>query len=339
MDKGFDIPVVLLIFKRADLLERIIDRVRQVRPRKVYILGDGGRTAQEQKEVEECRGTAEKYIDWECEIIRNYAQTNRGVYENIGKGARWVFEREKTAIFLEDDNLPEVTFFRYCQEMLERFQDDDRVLWICGTNYLEKYDPEDGSSYVFTQHLLPCGWASWSDKFCKMYDGDMIHFEDKGMKKKLKYAYESRTLYRQQYYAMAGTLDKIINKKRVSWDHQMCFSLRSNSAFGIAPKVNQIQNIGVDERSTHGGVSMRNVMTRRFCGIKSYPLEFPLVHPKNIMKDSEFEKRTKNIILMPLPRRIIIQIVRIIKPIFGFSKYDSFSLGALKTKVRHGNEC
>lgn len=335
MDNALNVPVVLFFFKRADLLEQIIERVRQVHPRKMYLLGDGGRTPEEQIEVEKCRIAVEKYIDWDCEIVRNYAVTNRGVYENIGKGARWVFEREKSAIFLEDDNLPEVTFFRYCEEMLDRYAKDTRILWVCGTNYLEKYEPEDGSSYVFSQHLMPCGWASWNDKFLKMYDGDMVHFEDRGMQKKLKYAYECKALYRQQLYAMAGTLDKLKNHKSVSWDHQMCFSLRANSVYGIAPKYNQIKNIGVDERSTHGGVSMRKVMTRRFCGIESYPMEFPLTHPENVVKDAEFERRTKNIILMPLSRRIMIGIVRMIKPIFGFGKYDSVSLAALKARMMH----
>ena len=115
----------------------------------------------------------------------------------------------------------------------------------------------------------------------------------------------------------------------------MCFSLRANSVYGIAPKYNQIKNIGVDERSTHGGVSMRKVMTRRFCGIESYPMEFPLTHPENVVKDAEFERRTKNIILMPLSRRIMIGIVRMIKPIFGFGKYDSVSLAALKARMMH----
>ena len=113
MKEQFDIPVVLLIFKRKDKRTQIIDRVSQVKPKKVYIIADGPRDDSEKKDVLECRAWLEGLIDWDCEVIKNYADTNRGVYENIGEGAKWVFEKEETAIFLEDDNLPEVDFFKF----------------------------------------------------------------------------------------------------------------------------------------------------------------------------------------------------------------------------------
>ena len=77
--------------------------------------------------------TVEFLINWDCEVIKNYAKENRGVYQNIGEGARWVFEREEKAIFLEDDNLPETSFFRFASEMLEKYETAPEVLWICGT--------------------------------------------------------------------------------------------------------------------------------------------------------------------------------------------------------------
>ena len=164
METGFDIPVVVFFFNRPDMILQIMDRIAQVKPRRMYLFCDGGRNEAEWELVHACRRAVEARIDWDCEIIRNYADTNRGVYETIGKGACWVFQREEKAIFLEDDNLPELTFFPYCREMLERYENDRRVLWVCGTNYLQKYQPADGSSYVFTKHLLPCGivgGAAW----------------------------------------------------------------------------------------------------------------------------------------------------------------------------------
>lgn len=331
--KQFEIPVVIFFMHRQDLVLQVLDQIAKVKPKKLYLLGDGGRSKDEWKLVYACRSAVETRIDWDCEVIKDYAEVNRGVYGNIGQGALRVFQKEERAIFLEDDNRPEETFFYFCEEMLERYKDDTRVLWVCGTNYLEKYEPQDGSSYVFTQHLLPCGWASWSHKFTNMYDGDMVHFNEPGIKEKLKYSYEDKDLYWQQEYAISGTLDKLKNNKRVSWDHQMCYSLRINSAYGISPKYNQIQNIGADERSTHGGTSMNKVMTKRFCGIRSFPLKFPLVHPNVVMKDSVFETKTKDIILMPLSRRILVSIVRLVKPLFGYGKYDSVTFSNLKEKI------
>ena len=145
----FDIPVVLFIFKREKAVE-IIKRLSIVKPTKLYILADQGRDDIERKAVKKCREKVEAAIDWECEVIKNYANENRGVYQNIGEGAKWVLKKEKWAIFLEDDNLPEVTFFEFCKEMLERYEDDSRILWICGTNYLCEYFLKYNVSYVFT---------------------------------------------------------------------------------------------------------------------------------------------------------------------------------------------
>ena len=295
----FNIPVVLIIFRRSDTLERIVNRLREVKPNKVYLLGDQGRNDTEIKEVEYCRNLVESLIDWPCEVIKNYAESNRGVYKNIGEGARWVFEREEKAIFIEDDNLPELSFFRYAEELLQKYENEPKVAWICGTNYFT--DIESNYSYCFTQHLLPCGWASWSHKFLEVYDGTLDSFENKKLKRIFRKSYRNKflMLYQQQLisnerykYNMTGTF--------VSWDYQMLWSIRSKNLYGIMPLKNQITNIGVDEFSIHGGVDNNSIMTGRFCEIKSLPLEFPLKHPNSIDIEAEIEDKIGNIILPPI---------------------------------------
>ncbi len=334
MSEGFDIPIVVFFFNRDDLIVKIIDRISEIKPKKMYLMSDAGRNPEEAEMVNKTRAAVEQRITWDCEIVKNYAETNRGVYQSIGKGAQWVFEREREAIFLEDDNLPELTFFAYCKELLEKYRDDNRILWICGTNYLTDYTPADGSSYMFTKHLLPCGWASWSHKFLRYYDGEMNGMEAKKIEKLLCYSYEDKALYRQQIYNFKGTYYKLRHSQRVSWDHQMCFSLRYNNMLGISPSKNQIKNIGADERSTHGGTGLNKVMTRRFCGMDSKPLEFPLIHPDHVMVDAEYEYKIGKIILQPLSKRIVYKIVRLIKPFLGFGPYDSVSLAAIKKKFK-----
>ena len=312
----FDIPIVLLMFKR-DKITLIIDRLREVRPQKVYLICDGGRDDAEWKTVNQCRKIAEESIDWPCEVIKNYADQNRGVYGNIGEGAKWVFSHEKWAIFLEDDNLPEVTFFRFCKEMLIRYENDWRIIWVCGTNYLGKYQPFDGVSYFFTKHLLPCGWASWSDKFLAMYDGNLEGCDDPRIMKNIPEQYLNKALYRQYRMEWMKEFQKRKAGKRfISWDRQMDFSIKANSVYGICPRVNQIKNIGVDEASIHGGSSMNAIMTKRFCGMDSFPIEFPLVHPKTVLIDKDFEKRIGRIILRPLPLRIRARINPIVRMVF-----------------------
>ena len=296
---AFNVPIVLLIFRR-DKITQIVDRLREIQASRIYLMADYGRNDAEIKQAEECRRAAENAIDWDCEVIKNYAVENRGVYGNIGKGAQWVFEREEMAIFLEDDNLPEVSFFQYCEELLLRYRDNDKVLWICGTNYLGKYDAPNGESYMFTRHLLPCGWASWSSKFLKYYDLDLKLCDDKKNFAGMRNRFVSTQLYYQYMYRWRAERKRIKECGRSkSWDYQMDFALKYYDLYGISPAKNQIKNIGVDEISEHGGTSTMNEMTRRFCTMPSYPLEFPLKHPKEVRIDEVYEKKIGDILIFP----------------------------------------
>lgn len=319
----FEIPIVLLMFKREKIVE-IISVIEKVKPRRVYLISDGGRNSEEHKEVEKCRALAEAAITWKCEIIKNYSEYNRGVYENIAGGAKWVFQREKWAIFLEDDNLPEVTFFDFCKQMLERYENDGRVGWICGTNYLGDSSHNADYSYYFTRHMLPCGWASWSEKFIKYYDGDMNRYYNSATVKNIASQYSSTALYRQYSQAWKREKNRIDNGNRpVSWDMQMDFSIKVNNIYGICPNKNQIKNIGVDSASIHGGTSMSSEMTRRFCGMNSYSLDFPLVHPDAVLQDNEFEIKIGKIMTYPLRIRILGHLIRQVRKIFNIQ--DSVS--------------
>lgn len=305
MDR-FDIPVCLFIFQRKDTVLRIIDKISQVKPKKMYLISDQGRNDEEIARVLECREAVENAINWDCEVIKDYAEKNRGVFENIGMGALRVFEKEETAIFLEDDNLPEVTFFQYCKEMLDRYKDNNRIVWVCGTNYLADYKNSTNDSYMFTQHLLPCGWASWKQKYTKYYDAYFKNYNPSVLERmKQSYKNSSYSLYKQQTESIKNEYTRMMNNERfASWDFQMCFSIRANDLLGISPAKNQIKNIGVDSFSEHGGVSFANKMTKRFCGMESYPLAFPLKHPDTILIDPVYEKKIGKIILYPLDWRI-----------------------------------
>lgn len=311
----FDIPVVLILFKRKDTVLKIISQLEKVKPQKIYLLSDDGRNEEEKLLVSDVRKTVENAITWECEVIKNYADGNRGVYANIGLGARWVFEREKMAIFLEDDNYPEITFFRYCKEMLIKYQNEPRVLWVCGTNYLGQYFNKQKESYMFTQHLLPCGWASWADKFLKFYDGGLVTFNDKKKIENFRNSYSSKALYNQQLESVKREFERQKSGKFGSWDYQMLYSLRANNLFGISPSKNQIRNIGVDDNSIHGGSSLNITMTRRFCENPIYPLDFPFEEPEKIYVDSTYDKKIGKIILLPLSLRIKGKINKILKKI------------------------
>jgi len=332
----FQIPIVLFFFKREVKTLLVLERISLMKPKKIYLISDGPRNEVEAERVLECRRKIEEAIYWDCEVIKNYAVENKGVYDRIALGAKWVLSMEDSAIFLEDDNLPELTFFKFCSEMLDMYKDDTRVLWICGTNYLQEYEPKDGSSYVFTKHMFPCGWASWSDKFSKYYDGDLLLWNDPLIKKRIKSEYNYKPLMRQDVSNWDSESYRILNgNKPNSWDYQMSFTQRVHGLYAIVPKYNQISNIGVDIDSIHGGVSFDNIMTQRFCGLKTKRLNFPLIHPKMVLSDLEFDKLNNHIITFPLSYRLKGVIIRILKKMLFIDKNKSLS-GTLKERYKNG---
>lgn len=320
MNNTFDIPVVLFFYKRIDKLKLIIDVLRKVKPSKIYLLSDGPKSEEDKSSISQNRKKIENMIDWECDVVKVYHDNNVGVYENIGEGSKWVLSKEKMAIFLEDDNLPHETFFKFCKEMLLKYYDNDKIFWICGTNYLEdKYKSKENSSYLFTQHLMPCGWASWSHKFSKYYDGTIEYIFKRRNIIQTRRNYENKALFRYQLKNLKHEYEqKLEGKKFKSWDHQLAFSIRYHDVYGIVPTVNLIENIGVDIFSEHGGTSFTNIMTKRFCSIKSQQLTFPLQHPKLVIKDMDYERLVAKIILPPFGLRFKKDFKQAIKNVIGF---------------------
>lgn len=324
-NKTFEIPIVLFVFRRSDTVLRILDVLRNIKPRKIYILSDEGRNEAERRQVRQARLAVESAIDWDCLVVKRYADNNLGVLGNIGNGARWVFEREDRAIFLEDDNLPASSFFEYCDYLLDKYHEDNRILWICGTNYLSPYRQESyAADYFFSQHMLPCGWASWSNKFLKYYDGNLDLLSVDGARDEFLGSYCNRALASEQMHHVDQTRYYIeSDSKRASWDYQMLFSLRVNHMYGIVPVRNQIRNIGVDQISEHGGSSLDKTMTSRFCELPTYELAFPLKDPAYFA--TPFEKKLDGVLLPPARDRYKHVVARAIKRFIGMDQRDSLA--------------
>lgn len=331
---NFNVPIVLFLFKRIDKPLDVIRQIAKIAPAKLYLLSDGGRNDEEKAQVAECRQAIEAEVTWGCEVVRRYQDENVGVYANIGEGAKWVFEREEFAIFLEDDNFPELSFFKFCEEILLRYKADSRVLWVCGTNYLKEYRPLDGSSYVYTKNMMPCGWASWADKFIKFYDGELELWGSEYVKSRIKSDYAYKRLYYQDKYNIEYEVDAKETRGRFySWDYQMSFSMRAHNVYAIVPCYNQICNIGVDQDSTHGGTDLEDVMVQRFCGLPTREMVFPLVHPPSMIVDLPFEKAVAKIILNPAFFSLKSRLSRALRQIFKIRRTESI-VGFFRQKFR-----
>jgi len=170
------VAVLLIAFNRPQLLAALIERLRLVRPARVYLAIDGPRPSRagEAGLVNECRALVTA-IDWPCEVFTLFRSTNLGCGLGVSSAISWFFTYEERGIILEDDILPDATFFKFCLELLERYQEDERVFSISGCNYVPKAMISRSGEYRFSRLPHVWGWATWRRSW-ECYEFDMRHW-------------------------------------------------------------------------------------------------------------------------------------------------------------------
>jgi hypothetical protein len=232
-------PVVFLIFNRPDVTEQTFAAIAQAKPQKLLVVADGPRTSQETERCYRTRAVIEK-VDWNCEVITNFSEKNLGCGRRISSGLNWVFSEVEEAIILEDDTLPNSSFFHFCQVLLERYRDDERIMHINGDNSL--FQCRNNDSYYFSKYAHIWGWATWRRAW-QHYDYHMktwSEFKDSGL---LKHACEDP--YEQKYWA--NIFDQMSEDPQVidTWDFQWTYACWSQGGLAIAPNVNLVSNLGM----------------------------------------------------------------------------------------------
>lgn len=308
MNAKFKIPVCIFLFRRAETLPNIFEVLKIVKPEKLYLRSDEGRNDEEKKEVAKVRSLALNLIDWDCEVIKDFASENRGVYKNIGLGAIEIFKKEDKCIFIEDDNLPNESFFSYCEQMLDFYENDEQTLLICGTNYGGNKFANCKTDCFRVKALLPCGWASWSRKFVKYYPLHLEEVDSPNFKKDYFSKYKHKPLARQQFKSISFERNKYLTEGKFnSWDFHLIESIMMNDLYVISPKVNLIRNIGVDTYSTHNQINFkkykRNIMTRRFCEVPTYSLDYKLNPEIDYRENAKYQKYCDHMICKPFNLR------------------------------------
>ena len=164
-------PVAFFVFNRPDETFLVFDMIRQAKPQKLFIIVDAPRS-ENPTDLERCQKVLEivKQVDWDCEVLYEIATSNLGCRDRVSSGIDWVFSHVESAIILEDDCLPDISFFQFCQVLLDYYWDDLNILGITGSNILKSCDFEE--SYTFSRYPLVWGWATWKRSW-KEYDVNM----------------------------------------------------------------------------------------------------------------------------------------------------------------------
>ena len=239
-------PVLLLIFNRPDVTFRVFDAIKKVQPSKFYIAADGPR-ANNDIDKERClqaRGIVEM-IDWECEVQTLFSDINRGCKMGVVSAINWFFDHEEEGIILEDDCLPSGSFFSFCDSMIKKYKDDDRICTITGTN-LQAGNIRGAASYYFSQFSNIWGWATWK-RFWKKYDAGLTKYNNNNVRIQLNKVFDD--IFLQE--AWLEIFEKIKVNKIDTWDYQLQFLTFFENGLCATPNVNLVSNIGFREDATH----------------------------------------------------------------------------------------
>lgn len=128
-----DVPVLILFFNRPQQLSQVFEQVKKARPSRLFLYQDGARNEHDLPGIKACREIVSQ-IDWECEVERFYQEKNFGCDPSEYISQKWAFSKVDKCIVLEDDDVPSVSFFRFCKEMLDKYEHDTRISMIAGFN-------------------------------------------------------------------------------------------------------------------------------------------------------------------------------------------------------------
>ncbi len=300
-------PVVFLIFRRPDTTQRVFERIAQAKPKQLFVVADGPRSLDE---AEKCQATRAiiNQVDWDCEVQTNYADQNMGLRMRISSGLNWVFEQVEQAIILEDDCLPHPTFFRYCEELLEKYKDDERVMHISGDNFGYQRPAGVVDSYYFSMFAHIWGWATWRRAWAK-YDVNMTSWGDSAFREKVLSKFLSPSQKRHWRFIW----DKTYKHEIQTWGYQWMYTCISHDALCVMPYENQISNIGIGAE----GTNTQNIASP-VANLPTFDISFPLNHPTNFVFNKEGILQTVKMFSLErpvLPVYLLKKIIRKLKKI------------------------
>lgn len=288
--------VALVLFNRPEKTERVFAAIARARPARLYLVADGPRPGND-RDAELCaaaRRVVEK-VDWNCRVERNYSAVNLGCGHRPASGIDWVFEQEEAAILLEDDGLPHPSMFAFCDELLELYAEDERIMQV-SVHSLEKRGTRRGPySYYFSRQVYCLGgFATWRRAW-KHFDFRITYWpqlRDSGLLRTLFHDARAQQAFRElfdQVYGARGIADY--------WDHQWTFTCWAQHGLTILPNGTMLSNIGFGPDATHTFWETSPRANREF-----EPITFPLSHPPCVATHAEADEHYESQVLAP--RRI-----------------------------------
>ena len=282
-----DVPVLCIFFARPEQFKKSFEQVKKARPSILLLWQDGPRTGRPDdiENINLCRKIAED-IDWECKVYTNYHTENMGCDPSTHLSHKWAFSIVDKCIILEDDIVPSQSFFVFCKELLDKYENDTRIDRICGQTLYGGIE-DKRYSYFFGRSGASWGWATWK-RVADSWESDYQFLNDE--------YYLDLAEHRFGHSRFKYSLEVAKKRKKEGipyWEHIVGFNTTLNSGLVIYPTKNLIENVGTSENATHAPDSLLELPKeiQKMFMTRAEEIEFPLQHPPYIIEDYHyFEK-------------------------------------------------
>jgi hypothetical protein len=267
--------VLLIAYNRPVLTNKVFAEIKKAKPSHLFVSLDSPKYA---KDISKCLSVFEIIkVDWDCKVKYLIHQTNQGGKWGGYKAITWFFQNVSEGIILEDDDVPDPSFFPFCETLLDVHRNDLNIGTISGDNF--QFGKRAQDSYYYSKFFNGWGWATWK-RVWESFDINLLNWEKERCE---GFNYDFIDDPREIYF-WRQALDRMFDGSDDAWDYQFTYHLWKKNMLNIIPSVNLITNIGSGEDSTH------SMVNHPLVNLKTEPMIFPLKRPSEIKRNKEFDK-------------------------------------------------
>ncbi|MDB4926962.1 nucleotide-diphospho-sugar transferase [Mucilaginibacter sp.] len=280
-------PVLFLVFNRPQLTASVFEAIKKARPTQLFIAADGPRKDKNEDNLCTQVRLIATQVDWPCEVHTLFREENLGCGKAVSEAITWFFDHVEQGIILEDDCLPNESFFDFCEVMLKRYQNDTHIMMISGTSY--QPTPLNSNSYYISKYVHVWGWATWRRAW-KLYSFELKGFNKNACTKMLKRTFpieRERVLWLSNFSHILNGFD--------TWDYQWMYCIWNNSGVCVIPWRNMISNIGFGPDATHT-LSENSTHAK----MKQFDL-LNVIHPQNTLPDNGADRFMRYNVIIDSP--------------------------------------
>ena len=325
-----DVPVRVNIWIRPECQKRQFEVLKEARPSVMFLISDGGRNEKEWEAIYQNRKLFDEEIDWDCTVYKIYEDKNNGLYSMGKKSNDIIWSNVDRCVFLEDDQIPSVSYFSFCAELLEKYKNDERIQAICGMNHCGKWE-QTLSDYFFADEGSIWGIATWKHRFDKR-DHQHTYAQDGYTMNLLKQHTKNDVVFWETLKGYAE--NQLYGNHIAGGEFFHRFDVYAQHRLYIIPKYNMIKNIGCTNDGAHATeykLLPRGI--RQVFDMEIYEYEMPLKHPKYVIPDIEYSEKRARIMGVGYPG---VQMWRRFEALFLAFKYKG--LHGIFNKIKKHKE-